>query len=308
MTKKVIQIDRHKAGKFYELTRDTLSALAKSHGIKENDLEKYYETTDFYYDPNSDSKDWKYAEFLNTSGNSISGVFFQMAAHASNTPRTANIIKFEQNLEFLKEKLCGFDPVKLLDAYKGEERVATLVNTLRYNEETGKGIKWSIEKSKKYKDLIMTRYCNTLLTSAEYLKNFNDRGDVITDLYRHYENTDCKSLIKYFVDKTAYGQTLACDCLKEMDKKFSFLCKPDIHIIDTMNALYGKIAKNIYDYIEEMQCLVEQINAVNDKEQITVYRLDKMIWLVCSGNFYLDKPENAKKIYLEKIINGTYYA
>lgn len=49
MTKKVIQIDRHKAGKFYELTRDTLSALAKSHGIKENDLEKYYETTDTYH-------------------------------------------------------------------------------------------------------------------------------------------------------------------------------------------------------------------------------------------------------------------
>ena len=38
-----------KAGKFYELTRDTLSALAKSHGIKENDLEKYYETTDTYH-------------------------------------------------------------------------------------------------------------------------------------------------------------------------------------------------------------------------------------------------------------------
>lgn len=308
MIKKEIQIDSYKAWKFYELTRDTLSKLAKSHGLEEKDLKKYYETTDFYYDSNSDSKDWKYAKFLNSLGNSLSGVFFQMAAHAANTPRMANIIKFEQNLKFLNEKLCDFNPIKLLEAYKGEDRVAVLVNTLRYNEETGEGLIWSIEKSKKHKDLMMTRYCNILLTSAEYLKNFNDREEVIKDLYDHYVRTDYKSLIKYFIDKTAYGQTLACDCLKEMDKKFSFLCKPDIHIIDTMNAVYGKIAKNTYDYIEEMRCLVEQINAVNSKELITVYRLDKMIWLVCSGNFYLDKSENVKKIYVDKIKNGTYYA
>lgn len=308
MTKKEIQIDRQKARKFYELTRETLSNLAKSHGIEESSLEKYYETTDFYYAPNSDNKDWKYAKFLNSLGSSISSVFLQIAAHATNTPRMANIIKFEQNLNFLKEKLCDFNPIKLLDTYKGEERVPVLVNTLRYNIETGTGIKWSIEKSKKHKDLMMTTYCRILLTSAEYLKDFNDREEVIKDLYHQYTYGDYKKLIRYFRKKTTYGPALACDCLKELDKKFSFLCKPDIHIVDTMNAFYGKIAKNAYDYIEEMQCLVEQINAVNDKEQITVYRLDKMIWLICSGNFYLDRPENVKKMYLDKIKNGTYYA
>lgn len=310
MSKKKIELDSHKAWKFYELTRDTLNNLAKSHGVEEKDLEKYYETTDFYYNKNYADKDWKYAKLINFLGNSISSVFLQMAAHATNTPRMANIIKFEQNLEFLKEKLCDFNPVEFHEKYpdyKDENCIMEVVDALRYNNTTKTGIKWNTDKSQN-KDTMMKRFSKILIKSAEYLSHFSNREDVIIDLLNNYKDSNLRALIEYFMKETSYGKTLACDCLKELDKRFSFICKPDIHIMDTLDALYGKIAKNIYDYIEEMQYLVEQINTVNSKEQITIYQLDKMIWLVCSGNFYLDKLKNAKKIYIDKIQNGTYYA
>ena len=50
--------------------------------------------------------------------------------------------------------------------------------------------------------------------------------------------------------------------------------------------------------------LTENINkSLKDEEKLTVYKFDRMIYLVCSQNFFLDdKDRNSiKKIYWEKI-------
>ena len=62
--------------------------------------------------------------------------------------------------------------------------------------------------------------------------------------------------------------------------------------------------KKEYECINEMKNLTENINkSLKDEEKLTVYKFDRMIYLVCSQNFFLDKKDrnSIKKIYLEKI-------
>ena len=104
---------------------------------------------------------------------------------------------------------------------------------------------------------------------------------------------------------------LACDFLKELDTRFD-LPKPDIHIKDALCAYYGKegnyyrTEKREYECIMEMQNLVCEINNELKKQNektITVYQLDRMIWLICSNKFFLDgKGKNSKEFYLSKLV------
>ena len=120
------------------------------------------------------------------------------------------------------------------------------------------------------------------------------------------DETDYKKLIETFHKKIPYRYSIAltCDFLKEFHKEFSFLCKPDVHIKDTLCVLlnkeenYYRTAKREYECIGEMQKLVELING--EEKKITVYQLDRMIWLICSEKFFLDGIISAKNEYLNK--------
>ena len=78
------ELNEESAKKFYEVTENMLEQLAHSQGI--DDLSEYYELTDF--------KIGAYGELLKNYGDSISGVFMQMAFHAQNASRLDTIVKF----------------------------------------------------------------------------------------------------------------------------------------------------------------------------------------------------------------------
>ena len=53
-----------------------------------------------------------------------------------------------------------------------------------------------------------------------------------------------------------------------------------------------------------MQALVDEINGTlrqKGERTITVYQLDRMIWLICSENFFLHNVESGKEVYIKKI-------
>ena len=182
---------------------------------------------------------------------------------------------------------------------------------MRYDANTNPdGLKWNDKKNKTArKDTLITGYAQALIDCAEYLSWFNNREAVKTDLGLHYKDeTDYESLIEYFREKVPHRFSIAltCDFLKEFDKAFSFLCKPDVHIKDTLCMLLNKkenyyhTPKREYECIGEMQELVSLINE-GEENKITVYQLDRMIWLICSENFFLDGIRSAKSEYLSKI-------
>jgi hypothetical protein len=141
---------------------------------------------------------------------------------------------------------------------------------------------------------------------AEYLSNFNSRQEVFEDLRSHSANTG--ALINYFNSKikTGFSVALTCDFLKEFDTYFEFLPKPDVHIKNVIERLRGREYKNDIDLVEEVQAITENINAqltAQGDNPITVYQLDRMIWLVCTGNFFIPGHPNGtmKQVYISKI-------
>lgn len=288
------------AFRFYQITLQQLSEQAQAHGVR--DLSRYYELTD-YHD----------GSFLNSLEGKAQ-VFAQIAFHAQNATMISNIVKFEINFAFLETALCHFDPDLFLQTFctgSRDEAISQITEALRYNESTGIGLKWNSGKSKeKNKDSIIKRYSNTLIDAAQYVSTFESREAFLEDLLQHYENANYVQVIEYFRSKITHGFSVAltCDFLKEFDPHFSDLPKPDIHIKDTLCALldrekgYYSAEKKEFEIIKTMRSIVEEINTnLSPDERITVYQLDRMIWLICSDNFYLDVSGNSKETYLRAL-------
>ncbi|MCR5331047.1 MAG: hypothetical protein K6E62_07655 [Lachnospiraceae bacterium] len=301
--------DENSAWNFYCVTKETLESMAKSRGI--SDLEKYYHPTDSVF-----SNLYNHDE--------LSQVFCQLAFHAQNATMISPIVKFLDNQPFLETVLCNFNPNAFLAQYDihgtDEENVHGIVEALRFNEQTGVGLRWSSEKSKEEnKDRIMKSYAKALLFGARYIRRFSSKSAIVQDLSKRPTKQrknipagQYKPIIEYFKKQipSRFSVALTCDFLKELDAVFSDLPKPDVHIKDTLIALkkegtgyYNTGSRGDYCCIEDMQRLTAAINAhlrTNGEPEITVYRLDRMIWLICSENFYLD-TERAKSSYLKRV-------
>ncbi len=283
---------------FYKITKEMLKNLADKKGIK--NLERYY-------NPSTCSEN----SIIMKRYSEIPQVFAQIAFHAQNATMISKIVNFESNIDFLDKVFCSFEPKKFLIKYEIEENreeeiVKKLIEKLKYTDDKKEGLKWNSEKNKTdKKDYIIRRFVNTMIDAAFYLKNYKTREQFLKDLKEVYgELKDYKKLINDFRNnhiKHGYSIALTCDFLKEFDETFIDLPKPDVHIKDTLMVFKG-IPLSDFDCIKEMQNIVKAINEkLPKKEQITVYQLDRMIWLICSNNFFLDDIENSKNEYLKEL-------
>ena len=75
------------------------------------------------------------------------------------------------------------------------------------------------------------------------------------------------------------GFALACNALKDIG--YLDYVKPDVHLIDICDAL-GIAGRDQIEVFDAMQQIAKDNN-------ITPYKLDKVLWLVCSGYFYEDQ-------------------
>lgn len=95
--------------------------------------------------------------------------------------------------------------------------------------------------------------------------------------------------------------SLTCDWLKECG--CDWLSKPDTHTEKVLSEIYGEQLQKI-DVIKK---IFEWSKVLNSNEIVcTPYKLDKMIWLLCTGNFYLDKKTFGREIVIDTINNILY--
>lgn len=83
------------------------------------------------------------------------------------------------------------------------------------------------------------------------------------------------------------GYTLGCDLLKELDPSID-ICKPDIHVSNCIKEFTGHKTNKIKELVKEFSQIVHNINSSIPGLKLTNYAFDKMIYLICSENFYLD--------------------
>jgi len=141
-------------------------------------------------------------------------------------------------------------------------------------------------------------FCKSILSIAKYLRRFAtiqdfDRyaGQFITD------NPDIRLALPLILKEEIFGYqfALACDFVKEnISPDF---VKPDVHIKAIFLGI-GKSPQGASDY-QIFRDVVAFANSVGQ----TPYAVDKLFWLIGSGDFYLNKvkvPTN-RRVFIDRI-------
>lgn len=157
-------------------------------------------------------------------------------------------------------------------------------------------IKEALKKDKKCKPIIKKDdkpsklwqiWCKGILSAARFLGQFSNIEELHDCFARLYDDSRTRSVLPAMLAMEIDGMqfTLACDFLKECGYDYP---KPDVHITDVFEEICGtrdtyQIYKKVIEYAEALK--------------ISAFLFDKMIWLVCSGGFYLEG---------KKLDNGSY--
>jgi len=123
--------------------------------------------------------------------------------------------------------------------------------------------------------------------SAKYLSEFKN----VTEMYGYFDSFDSTKkeerdkLIQIIVNKVKWwGAALVPNWLKDIG--MSNYSKPDDHVKFIISSL-GLSSDNEYDVMEAVFRMAEDFKSVDD--QASAFKLDRIIWLIGSGNFYNHK-------------------
>ena len=235
----------------YQLAYDYLLKI-KPNSISESKLEKYFI---------GDRKDFT----------SLSDVYEQIIHSAQNYQRMPNVIKFKERHDKILEILYNYD-FKKIKAYETDE--------LYYKFRTAFDVtsKDSIHNS-------WRKWSKSIISAAKFMSEFNGVDDfrAFVDLFKYNLPTRMALPLLMQTKINGMGFTLACDCLKELG--YLDYPKPDVHLIDVFVSL-GLSQKDPIDVFEAIVRMSDDCKEID--KQITPYKIDKIIWLICSGRFYLD--------------------
>lgn len=220
--------------------------------INEEDLKKYFE---------GDNKDFK----------TLLDVYDQFLLSAQNANRMPNVIKYEIRRNVIKEVLFNFNFCKILDAG---------VNEIYYKfRETFNVTSKDTQRNLWYK------FSKSAIDSAKFLKNFKDVNN-FKEFIEHFSYTPQTRLalpLLISAKVSGFGFALACDCLKELG--YLNYSKPDTHLTD----IFFSLGLSDTQEISVFETVVEMAEACREIDpQVTPYKIDKIMWLICSGHFYLD--------------------
>ena len=194
----------------------------------------------------------------------------------------------------LRKVLFDFSPIKVAKHYKRTDSdllLKEIINKLNPSGQirTGNRSLWP-------------QYCKSIIDSAYFLKAF-ETADKFYDWAEFFaKDSKAKPALPLMisVEITGLGFPLACDFLKELG--FNEYGKPDIHLKDIFKAL------RIIDPLEKSSfkqdySTLKAIDKIAYENNVTSYAVDKIFWLIGSGNFYLTNKNigRQKKVFIEKI-------
>lgn len=199
---------------------------------------------------------------------SINTIMRRMCISLQNSQYKPNVIKFEKNEERFRTILFDFNPQSILKCYQKSEQLLD-----KFKEEFNINV-----KKKTWSD-----YSIGIIEASKFFSKFKDEKDFF-DYADSYGVGFPYMLAQRHIKGMKFA--LACDFLKEIG--YTNLVKPDIHMIEITKALTGKTEDGDCDDAVCFDILVKTAK----KEGVQPYKLDKVLWLICSGKFYKDKEYN----------------
>jgi hypothetical protein len=188
----------------------------------------------------------------------------------------------------LRSVLCGFEPALVLKKYpSGWEGV--LDNVVAQLKPRG-----SVRRTP---TSIWPGYCRTVLSSARFLSRFSSAEDFYgwVDFFDEDERARPALPLLLAQEIEGFGFALACNFLKELG--YENFSKPDVHVKEIFWAI-GLSPFGTSDYE-----VFKAVARVAHNAGVTPYNVDKLFWLIGSGDFYRDpdvgKIGGRKKAFIE---------
>lgn len=146
------------------------------------------------------------------------------------------------------------------------------------------------------------QFCQSVIDSAHFLKEFKTSKTFYewADFFANDIKAKPALPLMISIEITGIGFPLACDILKELG--YTEYGKPDIHLKDIFKAL------NIIDPLEKSTIkqdyqTLKAIDNIANANNVTAYAVDKIFWLIGSGNFYITRQNigRQKQAFIKKM-------
>jgi hypothetical protein len=170
----------------------------------------------------------------------------------------------------LRKVLCGFRPAAVVREYGDDDRKFLDAVKRRFPV---------VREMRLTKRSYWPRFCRAALSSARFLQRFQDGRDFCAWVAVFDRDDRARGALPLLIaaQVDGFGFALACDFLKELG--FHDFSKPDVHLKRIFREL--ELAPDDSDY-----AVFTAIARVARSVRKTPYYVDKMFWLVGSGNFY----------------------
>ena len=217
----------------------------------------------------------------------IKELFKALLVHAQNRQGMPNSIG---DIERLSNLLFEFDHIKVAIAYSDWEVLFDAIENSDYSP-PGRMVKGNNKSH-------WVIYCKAVISIVEFLSAYKTLDEFNNFVGGFLTNEQSKLALPLLLSEEifGFGFALACDFLKEnVSPQF---IKPDTHINDIAQGLKITTSNNNYRIFKDLEAYCSRI-------KVLPYAVDKVFWLLGSGNFYLSGVKvNSSKHEFLKQING----
>ena len=228
-------------------------------------------------DYNIDLDKYLIPEIKRTKPDNFSAIYKSILESAQNNQMSPNVIGKsisgeKGNIDPLAKYLFNFDPHEIFKKYN-DYNENNLFDLLKPNLKL---------KSDKYK--LWFRYCKTIISAAKFLSKY----ETVTQFYEYieqlYKNENTKNLLplELSLEIDGYGIALSCDFLKELG--YVKYGKPDTHVLDIFIAA-KYFEKKDKSSLKASYMSLQIFDKIAIENNTTAYQVDKILWLICTGDF-----------------------
>lgn len=227
--------------------------------------------------------------------NDLKIIYKKLCESAQNKQMSSKVIGNSiGGIDNLKLVLFDFDPQKVVKKFNKTDAEKLLAEIREKLKPTGQ-----IRTTNRS---LWPQFCQSVIDSAHFLSAF-EKAEKFYDWANFFAN-DSKAKpalpLMISIEISGIGFPLACDFLKELG--FDEYGKPDVHLKDIFKAL------NIIDPKEKSvtkqdYLTLKAIDRIAKANNLTSYAVDKVFWLIGSGNFYLTNKNigRQKQEFIKKI-------
>ncbi len=207
--------------------------------------------------------------------NTLADIYFHLLLSAQNANMKARVIGGSiDGIENLGYILCDFEPRDILKKYGN--------NTKSVFADVKEKVK---PRGRVNPHGLWAKYCETIISGAQFLGQFTSAEDFYKWADWFYEDERARPALPLLLKEEikGFGLALSCDFLKELG--YLEYGKPDVWL--------RKILVSLELCSEEAtdRELLMAIIRIAKNAGVTTYKVDKVFWLIGSGNFYMDNKK-----------------